>query len=108
MGNMIGKGVDFMIKRNAKEKEPTIANGTDDYEELDKKASKEEIENGDFTKVVTLSYDEIEPSHEKNTKKRTSHLKWLVLFVQLLPSGSTVGLVRCCLHRTNGVFLLLW
>jgi hypothetical protein len=64
---MIGKGVGFMIKRNAKEKEPTIANGMDDHEELDKKASKEEIENGDFTKVVTLSYDEIESSHEKNT-----------------------------------------
>jgi hypothetical protein len=67
MGNIIGKGVVFMIKRNNKEKEPSIANGMDDHEELDKKASKEEIADGDFTKVITLSYDEIEPSHEKNT-----------------------------------------
>jgi hypothetical protein len=41
---------------------PTIAPGIDDEEELDRKASKEEIAHGNYTKVVTLSFDEVDPS----------------------------------------------
>jgi hypothetical protein len=52
------------IEMDKKEKhnEPTIANGMDDQEELEQKASKEEIAKGDYTKVVTLSFDEVNPS----------------------------------------------
>ncbi|MCH5584923.1 hypothetical protein MK805_08045 [Shimazuella sp. AN120528] len=50
------------MEKNDKQKEPTIANGMDDQEELDQKASKEEITKGDYTRVVTLSYDEVDPS----------------------------------------------
>jgi hypothetical protein len=51
-----------MNQRERKEKKPTIANGIDDHEELDQKASKKDIEKGDYTKVVSLSYDEVNPS----------------------------------------------
>ncbi len=43
-------------------KEPTLAPGMDDQEELEQSASKNEIENGEYTKVTTLSYDEVDPS----------------------------------------------
>jgi len=56
------KGVVSMGKKDRKEKEPTIANGMDDQEELNQNASKEEIAKDDYTKVVTLSYDEVDPS----------------------------------------------
>ncbi|WP_169917359.1 hypothetical protein [Alkalihalobacterium alkalinitrilicum] len=38
--------------------EPTIATGIDDDEELSREATKEDVEKGDYTKVVTLSWDE--------------------------------------------------
>jgi hypothetical protein len=41
---------------------PTIAPGIDDEEELNQKASKEEIARGEYTKVVTLSFDEVDSS----------------------------------------------
>ncbi|AEH47725.1 hypothetical protein [Parageobacillus thermoglucosidasius] len=41
---------------------PTIAPGIDDDEELNEKATKEEIARGDYTKVVTLSFDEVDPA----------------------------------------------
>jgi hypothetical protein len=41
---------------------PTIAPGIDDSEELNQKATKEEIASGEYTRVVTLSLDEVEPS----------------------------------------------
>lgn len=50
------------MDKKEKHKEPTIANGMDDQEELEQKASKEEVAKGDYTKVVTLSYDEVNPS----------------------------------------------
>jgi hypothetical protein len=34
----------------------------DDQEELEQNASREEIAKGDYTEVVTLSYDEVDPS----------------------------------------------
>lgn len=46
--------------RKKKKKEPVTAPG--DEEVLEAKASKEEIKRGDYTKVITLSYDEVEPS----------------------------------------------
>ncbi len=38
--------------------EPTIATGIDDDEELSRKATPEEIKRGDYTRVVSLRYDE--------------------------------------------------
>jgi hypothetical protein len=39
-----------------------IAPGMDDDFELNEKATQEEIGKGESTKVVTLSYDEVDPS----------------------------------------------
>jgi hypothetical protein len=49
------------MKKRTKE-EPTIAPGISDREELRQSATKEEIERGEYTKVTTLSYDEVDPS----------------------------------------------
>jgi len=47
-----------------KEKDNTakIAPGMNDHEELEQDASKKEIEKGEYTPVITLSYDEVDPS----------------------------------------------
>jgi hypothetical protein len=51
------------LKRNKKEHDfPTVAPGMDDDEELNEKATKEEMARGEYTKVVTLSFDEVDPS----------------------------------------------
>lgn len=42
--------------------EPTLAPGLDDSEELEKSATNEEIQKGEFTSVTTLSFDEVDPS----------------------------------------------
>ncbi|MCM3651508.1 hypothetical protein [Metabacillus litoralis] len=39
-----------------------IAPGMDDDQELNQRASEEEISEGESTKVVTLSFDEVDPS----------------------------------------------
>lgn len=49
-------------RKNSKEKEPTIAPGMDDQEELEQNATNEEIEKGEYTSVTTLSFDEVDPS----------------------------------------------
>jgi len=46
-------------KRHTK---PAMAPGMDDSEELDKKATSEDIEEDDYTKVTKLSFDEVDPS----------------------------------------------
>jgi hypothetical protein len=57
-----GRGDDY-LERNKKEHDyPTIAPGIDDDEELNEKATKEEMARGEYTKVVTLSFDEVDPS----------------------------------------------
>ncbi len=43
-----------------KKQEPSVAPG--DKKFLEAKASGEEIKKGDYTKVVALSYDEVDPS----------------------------------------------
>lgn len=43
---------------------PTIANGIDNDEELSARASKEEIKQGDYTKVTRLVWDEYDPSEK--------------------------------------------
>lgn len=48
-----------MVYKRVKDKEPTIANGMDDQEELERNATKKEIERGDYTSVTTLSFDEV-------------------------------------------------
>ncbi|MFD1737158.1 hypothetical protein ACFSCX_11410 [Bacillus salitolerans] len=48
------------MKRN--QNEPTIAPGMDDSEELREEATEREKNKGDYTKVTTLSFDEVDPS----------------------------------------------
>ena len=50
------------MKREKRKQEPTVAPGMDDREELERRASEEEIREGDYTKVTTLSWDEADPS----------------------------------------------
>ncbi|MDZ5473847.1 hypothetical protein SM124_19185 [Bacillus sp. 31A1R] len=49
------------MKKNSKE-EPTVAPGMNDTEELEKEASSEEVQKGEYTEVTTFSYDEVDPS----------------------------------------------
>jgi hypothetical protein len=42
--------------------EPTLAEGMDTEDELNKSATPEEIEKGEYTSVTTLSWDENDPS----------------------------------------------
>lgn len=41
---------------------PTLAPGLDDQDELETSATNEEIANGEYTSVTTLSFDEVNPS----------------------------------------------
>lgn len=50
------------MQKDKKENSPTIAPGIDDQEELNEKATKQEIEKGEYTSVTTLSFDEVDPS----------------------------------------------
>jgi hypothetical protein len=53
----------MILKKESKQVDADkIAPGMDDDFELNQKASQEEIGKGDSTKVVTLSYDEVDPS----------------------------------------------
>ncbi|UTR09808.1 hypothetical protein MM300_18250 [Evansella sp. LMS18] len=45
-------------KKKSQNEEPTIATGIDDDEELSAEATPEEIKRGEYTKVITLSYDD--------------------------------------------------
>jgi hypothetical protein len=45
-----------------KKKDPNIAPGMDDQEELNASATEKEVEDGEYTSVTTLSYDEVDPS----------------------------------------------
>jgi hypothetical protein len=45
-----------------KKKEPTIAPGMNDNEELEQKASEVEIKKGEYTSVTKMSWDEVNPS----------------------------------------------
>lgn len=49
-------------KNQNRNNEPTIAPGMDDSDELEQAATKTEIEKGEFTQVIKLSYDEVGPS----------------------------------------------
>lgn len=49
-----------MKKTKEKKKEPALAPGNKEI--LEQSASKEEIRKGDFTRVITLSYDEVDSS----------------------------------------------
>ena len=51
-----------MKKRQNHEEEPIVADGITTQEELDESATPEEVAKGDYTKVVTLSLDENDPS----------------------------------------------
>lgn len=47
-----------MDRKKRNEEEPTMATGIDDDEELSERASEEEVKKGEYTKVVSLRYDE--------------------------------------------------
>lgn len=49
-----------MKKSPKKRIKPSLAPGN--KEVLEKSASKEEIQTGNYTQVITLSYDEVDPS----------------------------------------------
>jgi hypothetical protein len=59
---VIGRSCKGMSNRKNKKDVPKIATGMDDQEELNQKATQEEIENGEYTSVTTLSLDEVDPS----------------------------------------------
>jgi len=56
---LVNGGV-VMKRKKQKKKEPTFAPG--DKGVLEKNASKKDLQRGDFTRVTTLSYDEVDPS----------------------------------------------
>ncbi|MBU8877889.1 hypothetical protein BGM26_02635 [Bacillus sp. FJAT-29790] len=51
-----------MKKQNHRSNEPTMAEGMNTEDELQKNATAEEIAKGEYTKVTTLSLDENDPS----------------------------------------------
>lgn len=55
----------MMKRKDLDDKKPTIAPGMDDQEELDQSADQKDVAKGEFTKVTTLSFDEVDPSEEK-------------------------------------------
>jgi hypothetical protein len=59
---VIGRSCKGMSNRKNKMDVPKIATGMDDQEELNQKATQEEIEKGEYTSVTTLSLDEVDPS----------------------------------------------
>lgn len=48
--------------KEKRKQEPTVAPGMDDREELEQRASEEEIREGEYTEVTSLSWDEADPS----------------------------------------------
>ena len=50
------------MKKQNHTKEPTLAEGINTEDELDREATSQEIAEGEYTKVVTLSLDENDPS----------------------------------------------
>jgi len=50
------------MTKKEQQKSKMVAPGMDDSEELEQSATKEEVEKGEFTKVTTLSFDEVNPS----------------------------------------------
>lgn len=58
-------GVLFMTKKRP-EDGPTLAPGLDEQEELNEEATEEEVEEGEYTKVTSLVWDEYDPSGEED------------------------------------------
>jgi hypothetical protein len=56
------EGVSDMKKDNYSKGKPTIAEGMNTEDELNREATQEEIENGESTNVTVLSLDENDPS----------------------------------------------
>lgn len=52
----------MMPTKGNRKQEPTIAPGMDDREALEQRASEEEIEEGEYTEVTALRWDEADPS----------------------------------------------
>ena len=50
------------MKQQKHTNEPTLAEGINTEDQLDREATSEEIAKGEYTKVVTLSLDENDPS----------------------------------------------
>ncbi|WP_187373178.1 hypothetical protein [Bacillus rubiinfantis] len=49
-------------RKSQKNNDPALAPGINDLEELQKSASEEEINNGEYTHVITLKLDDADPS----------------------------------------------
>jgi hypothetical protein len=52
----------ILMSYKEKKVEPTVATGMDDNEELQENATEQEIKDGEYTSVTTLSFDEVDPS----------------------------------------------
>jgi hypothetical protein len=52
----------MLNKKNEKKIKPTLAPGMDDQEELNQSATNEEVKEGEYTSVTTMSFDEVDPS----------------------------------------------
>jgi hypothetical protein len=50
------------MKRNEDKNAPTIAEGMNTEDDLNRSATSEEVEEGEYTSVTTLSLDENDPS----------------------------------------------
>ncbi|MCP8969647.1 hypothetical protein [Ectobacillus ponti] len=51
-----------MIRRRRRAGGPTIAPGMDRYKDLNRSATEEEVARGEYTKVIRMSWDEVDPS----------------------------------------------
>lgn len=61
-GHFNPEGGVLMKKEIRSADEKTLAEGINTEDELNRNATEEEIDNGDYTKVTTLSLDENDPS----------------------------------------------
>lgn len=49
-------------ERKRQKDQPTVAPGVDDGAELNRKATRQEVERGDSTRVTHVAYDEVDAS----------------------------------------------
>ncbi len=56
------------MEKKRPDEEPTVASGIDDDEELNQEATEEEVEEGEYTEVTRLVWDEYEPSEEEENE----------------------------------------
>jgi hypothetical protein len=58
------EGKNMPKEKQSNKQGPTLAPGMNDQDELEQSASDREVEQGEFTSVTTLSYDEVDVSEK--------------------------------------------